>query len=157
MRADASAKILFFLDRSCYAASWLTDIALLHVVTRICRTDDETGELLTSEKSCRCRSTVDHLTRREIEVLLLLAADKRSDEIARALSISIRTVDQHVAVMMRRADVQSRAGLIARCYGAGILLPLTKPPIWSGWRCLEPNERLTPAGRWMASSRADEL
>ena len=92
--------------------------------------------------SCGCTSTAGHLTRREIEVLLLLAADRRSDQIGRALNISVRTVEHHVGVMMRRANVQSRAGLVSRCYGAGILLPLSSPT-WSGKRCLE---RLNVAG-----------
>lgn len=84
---------------------------------------------------CGCMSAAGHLSRREIEVLLLLAADKRSGEIARELGISVRTVDHHVAVMMRRAGVQSRPGLVSRCYGTGILLP-RNTPAWSGKRCM---------------------
>jgi predicted DNA-binding transcriptional regulator len=69
-------------------------------------------------------------------VLPLVAAGMSNEQIARVLSISIRTVDQHVATMLRRADAANRAELVARCYAAGIMREGTWPPAWSGQRCL---------------------
>jgi DNA-binding CsgD family transcriptional regulator len=85
---------------------------------------------------CRCQSGADHLTDRELEVLLLVAVGKHNKEIAKVLGISTRTVDHHLRTMLRRASVQGRAELVARCYAAGIMVAGTWPPAWSGSRCL---------------------
>lgn len=98
----------------------------------------------TGPGSRRCQSG-DCLTCREIEVLLLLAADMRTAEIARRLGVSTRTVDHHVATMLRRSGAESRGGLIARCYASGILRSKTWPPEWSGYRCLRVGT-LSPCG-----------
>jgi DNA-binding CsgD family transcriptional regulator len=89
-------------------------------------------------RHCRCRSGADHLTDREVEVLLLVAAGKHNKEIAEALGISTRTVDHHLRTMLRRAGVQGRAELVARCYAAEIMVGGTWPPACSGSRCLGP-------------------
>lgn len=85
-------------------------------------------------------STV-HLTRRQVDVLILVAGDLHTSEIAAALGVSVRTVDQHLATMMQRADVRTRAGLVARCYAAGILPHDAWPPVWSGRLVIMPPER----------------
>jgi DNA-binding CsgD family transcriptional regulator len=97
------------------------------------------------------RSSSDHLTDREIEVLLLVAAGMRNGLIAEQLGISVRTVDQHITVMRHRASAGNRGELIARCYAAGILRPGVWPPTWTGSRCLGiASEKGAPA-----RSRAD--
>jgi DNA-binding CsgD family transcriptional regulator len=85
---------------------------------------------------CRCRSGADHLTDREVDVLLLVAAGRHNNEIAKVLGISTRTVDHHLRTMLRRAGVQSRVELVSRCYAAEIMVAGTWPPAWSGTRCL---------------------
>ena len=85
---------------------------------------------------CRCRSGAGHLTDREVEVLLLVAVGKHNKEIAKVLGISTRTVDHHLRTMLRRASVQGRAELVARCYAAEIMIAGIWPPAWSGSRCL---------------------
>lgn len=78
-----------------------------------------------------------HLTDREAEVLALAARDLHDWEIAQVLGISVRTVQKHIASSLRKADVQSRSGLIAHCYALGVLRgPHVWPPQWSGERCL---------------------
>ena len=57
---------------------------------------------------CGCRTANGHLTMREVDVLVLGAAGIRSEQIARKLGISVRTVDQHFATMLRRAAADSR-------------------------------------------------
>ena len=73
--------------------------------------------------------SLEPLTRRESEVLPLVAAGHSDIQIAAVLHISARTVDQHVANMMHRAGTCSRSALVSFCYAAGIL---------AGWppRCL---------------------
>lgn len=84
----------------------------------------------------RCRSADSHLTDREVEVLLLAAAGLRNAQIARSLGISVRTVDWHLMSMLRRIGAESRAGLISRCWAAGMFVPGAWPPTWSSKRCL---------------------
>jgi len=84
--------------------------------------------------SCRCLLT-DHLTPREVQVLVLAAAGESNAQIAGALLLSARTVDQHLMNMMRRTGSANRNELIARCCAAGILRPGTWPPRWSGRSC----------------------
>jgi DNA-binding NarL/FixJ family response regulator len=56
------------------------------------------------------------LTRRELEVLRLLAAGRTNREIARDLVISERTVDRHVSNVFSKLDVQSRSAATAYAY-----------------------------------------
>jgi DNA-binding CsgD family transcriptional regulator len=85
---------------------------------------------------CGRDSTRTHVTRREVDVLLLVAADCSDATIARHLCISVRTVEAHVANMLGKTGTKSRAGLVALGYSAGLLLPGTLPPAWSGTCCL---------------------
>jgi DNA-binding CsgD family transcriptional regulator len=87
-------------------------------------------------RSCECGPGDSHLTSREVEVLLLAAAGLRNGQIAQALGLSARTVEQHLAMMLRRARAWNRAEMIARCYAAGILQPDSWSPTWSHSVCL---------------------
>jgi predicted ATPase/DNA-binding CsgD family transcriptional regulator len=60
-------------------------------------------------------------TPREIDVLRLLAAGHSSQEIAEVLSISPRTVATHINNMLGKADVDSRAALVALGFRTGIV------------------------------------
>lgn len=73
-----------------------------------------------------------HLTRREVDVLQLVAADCSDATIARHLCISVRTVETHVSNMLGKTGAKSRTGLVAIGYSAGLLLPGALPPAWSG-------------------------
>jgi DNA-binding NarL/FixJ family response regulator len=86
--------------------------------------------------ACRCASDAGHLTLREIQVLLLIASGMSNHRIAPMLHISVRTVDQHLITMLRRAGAMNRTELIARCYAASVLRQGIWPPTWSGTRCL---------------------
>ena len=69
-------------------------------------------------------------------MLLLATADMHDRQIARQLGVSVRTIEQHVASMLRKAGAHSRGGLIGRAYASGILHGGVWPPQWSGYRCL---------------------
>lgn len=85
--------------------------------------------------SQRCSCGGPHLTGREVQVLLQLALGFSSNTIASNLCISQRTVEDHLAVMRKRAGAHGSVELVARCYAAEILLP-GWPPRWSGRSCL---------------------
>ena len=57
-----------------------------------------------------------HLTNRELQVLRLVAAGKTNKAIAIALSLSERTIDRHVANILTKLDVPSRAAAAAHAY-----------------------------------------
>jgi len=59
------------------------------------------------------------LTRREREVMELIVAGKRNQDIAAKLSINIKTVEAHRANVMRKTGVGSLAELVQLVHGAG--------------------------------------
>ena len=56
------------------------------------------------------------LTERELEILALLASGSSNETIARALSISTRTVERHVGNIYRKIDVHNRAEATAYAF-----------------------------------------
>jgi ATP/maltotriose-dependent transcriptional regulator MalT len=61
------------------------------------------------------------LTRRECEVLRLVAVGRTNREIAGELFLSIRTVDMHVRNILRKLDTRSRADAVRRAGELGLL------------------------------------
>lgn len=68
------------------------------------------------------------LTRRQAQVIALVAAGLSSGEIGRCLGISSRTVDRHIDLAMTLLDANSRAHLVALCYWGGTLAHDSWPP-----------------------------
>ena len=62
------------------------------------------------------------LSPRQIECLRLAAAGKTSSEIAVALGISSRTVDQYVGEACERLKVRNRVQAVAKALTLGLLL-----------------------------------
>ena len=75
------------------------------------------------EKRADAEDPYELLTRREREVLGLVAAGKTSAEIAAQLSISARTVEVHRANLMRKLSLRNQADVIRYTFQRG-LLPL---------------------------------
>lgn len=81
---------------------------------------------------------MDHLTPREVEVLLQVAEGLSNRQIAERLGLSSDTVAYHLRDMLRRMRARSRTDLAARAYAQGMLSTSTWPPMWSGRRCVRP-------------------
>lgn len=64
---------------------------------------------------------VESLTRREYEVLRLVAAGKANDEIAAALSICLTTVKKHLSNLFGKLDAKNRTTAVAKARGLGLL------------------------------------
>jgi DNA-binding CsgD family transcriptional regulator len=92
------------------------------------------GERVLSEPACCCDAL--HLTEREIEVLCVLASGKTSQEVAKVLQLSRRTVDAHVIAMRRKAAVHNRGELLALAVAYGMIDMTAAPPRWTGRSCL---------------------
>ncbi|HEY7033098.1 MAG TPA: LuxR C-terminal-related transcriptional regulator [Thermomicrobiales bacterium] len=74
----------------------------------------------------RTAATHGHLSERELEVLPLLAAGYSDREIADALFISPRTAQGHVAKVLAKLGVRTRAAAVGAAIAAG-LIPLGPP------------------------------
>jgi DNA-binding CsgD family transcriptional regulator len=61
------------------------------------------------------------LTARELEVLTLVATGMRNAEIAESLILSRRTVDSHIAAIMRKLDAATRTQAVLRATDLGII------------------------------------
>jgi DNA-binding NarL/FixJ family response regulator len=68
-------------------------------------------------------SGVEHLTRREVEVLLLLARGRSNKEISRELSVGQQTVKTYVSSIFNKLNVQSRTQAAMRAVQSGLLTP----------------------------------
>ncbi|SDU76196.1 response regulator [Jiangella alkaliphila] len=63
---------------------------------------------------------LDRLTERETEVLALVAAGLSNDEIAAALTISIKTVKTHIGHLLAKLAARDRAQLVIAAYESGL-------------------------------------
>jgi DNA-binding NarL/FixJ family response regulator len=61
------------------------------------------------------------LTRRELQVLRLVASGKTNKAIAAELALSERTIDRHVSNIFRKLKVPSRAAATAHAYDRNLL------------------------------------
>ena len=64
------------------------------------------------------------MTAREAEILRLVASGRSSRDIAEALTLSVRTVERHIANVYRKTGVRTRAQATAYALRSG----LTGPP-----------------------------
>lgn len=69
------------------------------------------------------RSNPAHLTRREHEVLSLIAERLGNDAIASRLFLSPKTVERHVSAILRKLDVDRRLDAVEVARRVGALLP----------------------------------
>ena len=60
------------------------------------------------------------LTRREVEVLKLLARGHSNSALARRLHVSSRTVEHHVAAILEKLSVRSRTEAVVAAFGLGL-------------------------------------
>lgn len=85
-----------------------------------------------------CCCYAQHLTDRQLDVLVLIAAGHTNTEIAERLCVSPETVAHHLRDMLTRADARNRAELLARAFVSGLLRDDDWPPVPTGRRCIPP-------------------
>ena len=64
------------------------------------------------------------LTPREMEILLLVSKGMTNQAIAKDLFLSVKTVDTHVANLMKKLDMNKRTQLMAYAYEQGLIINL---------------------------------
>lgn len=81
-----------------------------------------TLENVLEKKKKRYKETylLEDLSAREREILMQLARGKSSNDIAKDLNISIRTVETHRANIMKKIGVHNTSGLVRYAYSIGI-------------------------------------
>ncbi len=82
----------------------------------------EVRRLLLEDEETTPLQHVEPLTGREIAVLRLVVQGQRNTEIARTLSISVKTVETHLTSIYSKLGVQSRAEAIALAQRQSLLL-----------------------------------
>jgi HD-GYP domain-containing protein (c-di-GMP phosphodiesterase class II) len=86
------------------------------------RLDENVVEtLLAAASGTKPRPVSDRLTAREIEVVRLLAQGRPNKQIARALGITVKTVDNHVQRIYAKAGVSSRSAATVWAMQRGLL------------------------------------
>lgn len=70
------------------------------------------------------------LTSKEVEVLALLAQGLRNKDIGERLNRSTRTIDHHLAAILTKLDVSSRAEAVSAAYRLGVI---TAKEVTSDW------------------------
>ena len=63
------------------------------------------------------------LTRRQVEVLRLVAEGRTTKAIARQLGISVKTVESHRSLLMERLGIHDVPGLVRYAIRAGLITP----------------------------------
>ena len=78
-------------------------------------------EFLASSPVTEESSAYDRLTPREQEVLQLVGEGRKNQEIAKALVVSVKTVEKHRASLMSKLDIHDLAGLVRVAVKQGLI------------------------------------
>ena len=78
-------------------------------------------QFLASSPMTEESSAYDRLTPREQEVLQLVGEGRKNQEIAKALVVSVKTVEKHRASLMSKLDIHDLAGLVRVAVKQGLI------------------------------------
>lgn len=136
--AFPNVKILFFsahaemqyvrkaknLKAEGFLSKTIEEEALQAMVLSVFRTDDPPGflsDISTDDPESNASVGKNPFTARETEILQQLARGLGNRDIARNLSLSVKTVDTHLANLMKKTGVNKRTQLLVLAYERGYL------------------------------------
>jgi ATP/maltotriose-dependent transcriptional regulator MalT len=99
----------------------MTVLAGMNATHDLSRAQRLEGRLSQSPREQAGRARAGGLSRRELEVIRLIAAGLGNQAIAERLGISEHTVHRHVANILTRLDVPARSAAVARAAQLGLL------------------------------------
>jgi DNA-binding NarL/FixJ family response regulator len=114
LKAAAPAEIVAAIRAVVAGEGWLDHRVTLSIIADIARQP---------EQHTPTPAQMAQLTRREREVLALLAKGLSNAEVAKHLFISEYTVKTHVARLMAKLDVREKAQAVAVAYQSGLVQP----------------------------------
>ncbi|HYX30561.1 MAG TPA: response regulator transcription factor [Pyrinomonadaceae bacterium] len=79
------------------------------------------ADLAAVDAATEQQALVDKLTPRQREILVLIAEGRSTKQIARALNISVKTVESHRAQLTERLDIHDVAGLVRLAIRTGLV------------------------------------
>ncbi|HVQ90087.1 MAG TPA: response regulator transcription factor [Mycobacteriales bacterium] len=100
---------------------------------------DGIASWLPPTRPSRSPEVLDRLSRREREVLMLVARGLTNKEIAEHLALSLTTVKSHVSHILAKLRLQERAQAVVAAYEAGLVQPGLETP-----DCTLDRSRATP-------------
>lgn len=80
-----------------------------------------TGKIMNKMRQKNQRNLFDDLTKRELEVLLLIAKGKTNQEIADQLFIALKTVKVHVSNILSKLEVQDRTQAVIYAFQQNLI------------------------------------
>jgi len=119
LKKASSTELLDALRTVARGGSYLSSQVSDHLLARIQRGDLDTHD----------RSPIESLSRRELQVLRLVAEGKTSKEIAVLFGLGSQTVRSYRKTMMKKLGVSNVAGLTQLALAAGLL---TMPSVFPG-------------------------
>jgi predicted ATPase/DNA-binding CsgD family transcriptional regulator len=120
------------LPEEAFAAAWEQgracpiDQAIADALAILAANPDVAEPPVLADRAVPPISAPDGLTRREVEVLRLLAAGRTTQELAAELSVSVATVERHITNLYRKIGARGRADATAYALRAG-LVPVDRP------------------------------
>lgn len=84
--------------------------------------DDIINAFLLSGRQVNIQSRLETLTRRELEILKMVAEGHTNRSVADKLSLSIKTVEKHRSNMMKKLDLHNASALTTFAIGQGLVI-----------------------------------
>jgi len=108
-----------------YLTKTATEQELVAAIVKICR-EGITEPVYSADVADKIREQAEagpepKLTPREMEILLLVSKGLTNQAIAKDLFLSVKTVDTHVANLMKKLEVNKRTQLMAYAYEQGLI------------------------------------
>jgi DNA-binding NarL/FixJ family response regulator len=112
LKSSPPAELLDGIDSVVRGRRFISEALSEHIVSRYLEQGDQPRAM---------HATLDALTRREREILRMIAEGRRNREIAGALFVSVKTVEKHRSNLMNKLDLHNTAALTSFAVENGLV------------------------------------